>query len=74
MKDKNLNILSPWTSNPLLYFIYNFYIYNNLVDTCNIALILFVKCDVTKFRTPPPPCHTMLHFVDPHLPPKITEI
>ena len=26
----------------------------NLVYTCNIALILFLKCDVTKFRTPPP--------------------
>ena len=27
----------------------------NLVDTCNIALILFLKCGVTKFRIPPPP-------------------
>ena len=35
----------------------------NLVDTCNIALILFLKCDVTKFGTTP--CHTMSHFVDP---------
>ena len=35
----------------------------NLVYTCNIALILFLKCDVTKFRIPP--CHTMSHFVDP---------
>ena len=26
---------------------------NILVDTCNIALILFLKCDVTKFRIPP---------------------
>ena len=26
----------------------------NLVYTCNIALILFFKCDVTKFRIPPP--------------------
>ena len=34
----------------------------NLVDTCNIALILFLKCDFTKFRIPP--CHTS-HFVDP---------
>ena len=25
----------------------------NLVYTCNIALILFFKCDVTKFRIPP---------------------
>ena len=25
----------------------------NLVYTCNIALLLFLKCDVTKFRTPP---------------------
>ena len=24
----------------------------SLVDTCNIALILFLKCDVTKFRIP----------------------
>ena len=30
----------------------------NLVDTCNIALILFLKCDVTKFRIPPPPLVT----------------
>ena len=53
MKDNNLNIMSPWTSNPLLY------IYNNLMDTCNIALILFLKCDVTKFRIPPfTQCHT----------------
>ena len=27
----------------------------NLVYTCNIALILFLKCDVTKSRIPPPP-------------------
>ena len=25
MKDKNVNVLSPRTSNPLLYIIYNFY-------------------------------------------------
>ena len=31
-----------------------FIYYNNLVDTCNIALILFFKCDVPKFRIPPP--------------------
>ena len=30
----------------------------NLVNTCNIALILFLKCDVTKFRIPTSPCHT----------------
>ena len=33
----------------------------NLVDTCNIALILFLKCDVTKFSIPPSlvtQCHT----------------
>ena len=64
MKVKNLNILSPRTSNPFLYIIYNFYIfYNNLVDrpTCNIALIVFLKCDVTKFISLPPlvtQCHT----------------
>ena len=29
----------------------------NLIYTCNIALILFLKCDVTKFRIPPS-CHT----------------
>ena len=34
----------------------------NLVYTCNIALILFLKCSVTKFRIPPPP---LSHFVDP---------
>ena len=35
----------------------------NLVDTCNIALLLFLKCDATKFRIPPPlvtQCHTSL--------------
>ena len=26
----------------------------SLVDTCNIALILFLKSDVTKFKIPPP--------------------
>ena len=45
----------------------------NLVDMCNIALILFLKCDVTKFRIPLTPlvtqCHTMSHFVDPSAPP-----
>ena len=56
MKDKNLNVLSPPTLNPLLHIIYNFY---NLVDTCNITLILFLKCDFTTFRIPPPPCHTL---------------
>ena len=33
----------------------------NLVYTCNIALILFLKCNVTKFRIPSPlvtQCHT----------------
>ena len=59
MKDKNLHILSPRTSNSLLY------IYNNLVDTCIIALILFLKYDVTKFRILAPLCHTMSHFLDP---------
>ena len=31
------------------------------LDTCNIAIILFFKCDVTKFKIPPPlvtQCHT----------------
>ena len=37
----------------------------NLLDTCNIALIQFLKCDVTKFRISPFPCHTMSHFIDP---------
>ena len=32
--------------------------------SCNIAEILFLKCDVTKFRIPHP-CLTMSHFVDP---------
>ena len=31
----------------------------NLVDTCNIALILFLKCDVTKCRIPPPLSHNV---------------
>ena len=42
---------------------YNAFQWNcfNLVDTCNITLILLLKCDVTKFRIPPPlvtQCHT----------------
>ena len=36
----------------------------NLVVTCNIALILFLKCDVTKFRILLLPFHTMLYFVE----------
>ena len=36
-----------------------------MVDTCNITLIQFLKCGVTKFRIPPLSCHTMSHFVDP---------
>ena len=41
----------------------------NLVDTCNIALILFLKCNVTKFRIPSTPLLvTVSQFVDP-LPP-----
>ena len=39
------------------------------VDMCNITLILFLKCDVKKFRIPLPPCYTMSHFVDPLRPP-----
>ena len=33
----------------------------NLVYTCNIALILFLKCQVTTFRIPPlvTKCHTL---------------
>ena len=31
----------------------------NLVDTCNIALILFLKCDVIKFRIPHPLSHNV---------------
>ena len=35
---------------------------SNLVDTCNIALILFLKCEVTKCRIPPiPPLVTQCH-------------
>ena len=45
----------------------------NLVYTCNIALILFLKCDVTKFRIPLPLWHTMSHFVDP-LPPLTCDV
>ena len=37
-------------------FQWNFF---NLVYTCNIALILFLKCDVTKFRIPPPLSHNV---------------
>ena len=31
----------------------------NLVDVCNIALILFLKCDVITFRIPPPLSHNV---------------
>ena len=31
----------------------------NLVYTCNIALILFLKRDITKFRIPPPLSHNV---------------
>ena len=31
----------------------------NLVYTCNIALILFLKCNVTKLRIPPPLSHNV---------------
>ena len=43
----------------------------NLVDTCNIALILFFKCDVSKFRIPPLP---LSHNATPRLlpPPPLT--
>ena len=60
MKDKNL-------VHGLNAFQWNCF---NSVDTCNIALILlvFLKCDVTKF-TIPPPCSTISHFVYPLLPP-----
>ena len=33
----------------------------NLVDTCNIALILFLKCEVTKLRIPPSSLVTQCH-------------
>ena len=53
-----------WTLNVITYILvklFNAFQWNcfNLVYTCNIALILFLKCDVTKFRIPPPPCHTL---------------
>ena len=40
----------------------------NLVDTCNITLILFLKCVVTKFRILHPSLDTMSHFGDPSAP------
>ena len=45
-----------------------------MVDTCNIAVILFFKCDVTKFRIPPsPPSHNVtLHR--PSLPPLTCDV
>ena len=36
-----------------------------MVGICNIALILFFKCDVTKFRIPP----SLSHFINPLCPP-----
>ena len=48
-----------WTLNVItciLVKLFNAFQWNcfNLVYTCNIALILFLKCDFTKFRIPPP--------------------
>ena len=62
MKDKNLNILSLQTSNPLVYIIYDFYVFITiwLIHVIS-ALMLFLKCDVTKFRILPLlviQCHT----------------
>ena len=57
-----------WLNCSMSIFLFQWHCFN-LVDTCNIALILFLKCDVTKFRIPP--CHTMLHFVDPVYPLKV---
>ena len=31
----------------------------NLVDTFNIGLILFLKCDIAKLRIPPPLSHNV---------------
>ena len=59
MKGKNLE--STDFESTLLYHLYLLYIYNILVDMCNIALILFLKYDITKFRIPPFP---LSHFVD----------
>ena len=43
MKDKNLNILSPRTSNPLLYIIYNWHsspiVFNWTVNIRNIHCV-----------------------------------
>ena len=48
MKDKNKHLESTDFESTHLY---------NL-------LILFLKCEVTPFRIPPPPCHTMSLFVN----------
>ena len=40
----------------------------NLVYTCNIALILFLNCDVNKFRIPPPPLSYNVTLRRPHPP------
>ena len=41
---------------------------NILVEMCNIALILFLKCDVTKFRIPTPLSHNLTLRRPPPLP------
>ena len=64
MKDENLNILSPRTSNPLLYNIYNFYIFI-IIWLIRVILPLYYFGNVMSQNlgslTPPPlvtQCHT----------------
>ena len=46
----------------------------NLVDTCNIALILFLKCDITKFRIPPSPLSLSVTLRRPPPPPLTCDV
>ena len=58
MKDKKLSLLSTRTWNRLLYIIYNWHSSSIVLF---FYMVLFLKCDVTKFRIPLPlvtQCHS----------------
>ena len=62
MKDKNLNILNPRTSNPLLYIIYNFYTFITIWFIYEISpWYYFLNMMSQNFESLPPfvtQCHT----------------
>ena len=54
MKDKKHLQFTDFDSTPLYHLWHSSPIVLNFVDTCNFALTLFFKCDVTKFGIPLP--------------------